>query len=93
MDNFKQKIKNFLYKDSAKYNFSLYEDLNEKTPLDLVDNDFLKNALIGNNLAENRKMMQIKFNSLINSDIVIRDFSIIVNNKYYKAFIVFKGRN
>ena len=33
--------------------------------------------------------MKIKYNTLINSDIVIRNFTITINNKNLKAFLIF----
>lgn len=89
MENFKQKIKNFFFRESQKYEFSLYENQNEYQDFTAVNNDFLESAKVGNNIDENLKIMKIKYNSLINSDIVIREFMIIVNDKYYRAFLVF----
>ena len=89
MENFKQKIKNFFYQEPQKYEFTLYENFSENQELKAVNNDFLKEAKVGNNIEENQKMIKIKFNALINSDVVIREFAVIVNNKYYKAFIVY----
>ena len=89
MENLKQKIKDFFFKEPQKYEFSLYENQNENTDFNLVNNDFLKDERVRNNIDENLEIMKIKYNSLINSDIKIREFFLIVNNKYYKAFLVF----
>ena len=89
MNKIKQTLKNFLYKEPNKYEFSLYENSNEKENFPEVNNNFLGEVKVGNNIDENLKMMKIKYNALINSDVIIREFSVIVNNKYYKAFILF----
>lgn len=41
------------------------------------------------NYNENLNYMKYKYNSLINSDVVIREFSLIANNGEYKAFLIF----
>ena len=89
MNKIKQSLINIFFKEPTKYEFSLYENSNESQNLTSVNNDFLNNANIGNNLDENLKMIKIKYNALINSDVVIREFSVIVNNQYYKAFILY----
>ena len=38
---------------------------------------------------ENLNYMKYRYNSLINSDIVIREFKLIANNSEYKAFLIF----
>ena len=40
-------------------------------------------------LQKNLEFAQSKYNSLINSDIIIRHFSIICKNKQYKAFLLY----
>ena len=89
MNKLKQTLKNIFYDEPKKYEFSLYENSNESQNFDAVNNDFLSQAKVGNNIDENLKMMKIKYNALINSDVVIREFSVIVNDKYYKAFIIY----
>ena len=44
---------------------------------------------IYSNFDENLNYMKYKYNSLINSDVVIREFSLIANNNEYKAFLIF----
>lgn len=44
---------------------------------------------IYSNFDENLNYMKYKYNSLINSDVVIREFSLIANNSEYKAFLIF----
>lgn len=44
---------------------------------------------ISSNFEENLNYMKYKYNSLINSDVVIREFSLIANNSEFKAFLIF----
>src|SRR5574344_1295941 len=37
----------------------------------------------------NLEYIKVRFNSMINSDIIIREFNLTARNKVYKAFIVF----
>src|SRR5574344_911943 len=51
--------------------------------------DKLKNQKVYPNIDVNLEYINVRFNSLINSDIKIRDFLINVKSKQYKAFIVY----
>lgn len=51
--------------------------------------DFLKEKNVYPSLDVNLEYINVRFNSLINSDIKIREFLIYVKNKQYKAFIVY----
>lgn len=51
--------------------------------------DLLKNKKVYPNIDVNLEYINVRFNSLINSDIKIREFLINVRNKQYKAFIIF----
>lgn len=44
---------------------------------------------ISSNFDENLNYMKYRYNSLINSDVVIREFKLIANNSEYKAFLIF----
>ncbi len=44
---------------------------------------------VSTSLEENLKFLQYKYNSLINSDIIIRNFSIICKNTEYKSFLIY----
>ena len=72
----------FKYKPITKYNFIIPEQNKkdiENTPVspskDLEPTNFFKN------LQENLNYIKFKYNSLINSDIVIRDFVLLAKNK------------
>lgn len=81
----------FLYKQTnPSYDFSLLESSNEKfaNENDVTDILELPNEKIFPNINDNLKYLNVKYNSLINSDIVIRNFTLVANNKKYKAFLL-----
>ena len=55
----------------------------------LMPEDLLKNKDVYPSLDVNLEYINARFNSLINSDIKIREFIIHVRNKEYKAFIIY----
>lgn len=59
----------------------------EKEPVVASRNVEPKDILSSYN--ENLDYMKYKYNSLINSDVVIREFSLIANNNEYRAFLIF----
>ena len=81
------KIKDiFKYKPLENYDFNIQttenatvQDLNSETIEEKVFLSYQKNL----------EFIQSKFNSLINSDIVIRKFNLKCNGKHYKAFLVY----
>ena len=86
-NNLKQIIQDiFLYRETKKYDFSLPQSDNSSENNDKATN-YPKN--IFSDINENLKHMKIIYNSLINSDIVIRDFSLKAKNKIYKSFIIY----
>lgn len=86
--NFLQSIKNFfnlLSQDEKNYDFVLSnETVSESQPEDL-----LKNQKVYPNIDVNLEYIHSRYNSLINSDIKIRDFILNAKGKQYKAFIVY----
>lgn len=76
----------FKYKPPENYDFNIQttentaiQDLNSETIEEKVFSSFQKNF----------EFIQSKFNSLINSDIVIREFKIICKNRQYNSFLVY----
>ena len=67
-------------KDS--YNFSLNNSTSKN-----ITYDFDKK--VSANIEENKEFINMKYNTLINSDIVIRNFKLKSNNKPYSAFIIY----
>ena len=76
-------IKNFFkYIPSQKYDFTLH-------PSNSKDIDKSTNSQITDNIELNLKHIQSKYNTSINSDIVIRQFSLTAKDKEYKAFLLY----
>lgn len=83
-------IKNFLtnifkYEPKEPYNFSIINDKNEQ----VLEKDSLENNNIYNNLSVNLDYIKTRYNILINSDIILREFTLTARGKQYNAFILF----
>lgn len=78
------------YTPAQSNNFFLTTETNkdiEKVPV--VASKDLEPKNIAKNFDENLNFLKSKYNSLINSDVVIRDFTLIANNTEYKAALIF----
>lgn len=73
---------NNLFKDS--YNFSIINQKNDNGKI--IDNNETK---IYPNLNENLEFLKSKYNTLINSDIKIREFETLAQNQTFKSFIIY----
>ena len=83
----KQIIDNlFAYKENQTYNFIIPESSNN-----IDEKEFSKNdkTTVSNNLEENKKYLQVKYNMLINSDIKIREFTLSLKHKAYSSFLIY----
>ena len=81
--DFKSFFDKFINYNKNKYEFSIS---NNKT----VDFDEIKNekeVFLFNNIYENLNYLKSRYNALINSDIVIREFNLFAYNKNHKCFI------
>jgi len=81
-------INSFKFQPEDKYVFNLpssntQNNSNQIKPLENL------NENISSSVSDNLKYIKIKFNSLINSDIKIREFDLTARNKVYKAFILY----
>ena len=76
----------FKYKPKKEYDFNIQAIENASTQ-DLINENI--NEKVYNSISENLEYIKSKYNSLISSDIVIRNFSLISNNKKYKAFLIY----
>ncbi len=88
---FKQFYTRFIkYTPNSEYNFYLttenYKKI-EKSPISPTKS--LEPTHISQNLQENMNFLKVKYNSLINSDIVIREFSLTAQNKEYSSAIIY----
>lgn len=81
-------INSFKYEPENKYTFDLppsdspYEN-NQIKPLEKTKENIFPSSEV------NLEYIKVKFNSLINSDIKIREFDLTARNKVYKAFILY----
>ena len=78
----------FKYQPNNKYDFLLLGNVNSS----MSNNTTIKedsNKNIYPSLDVNMETMKIKYNALINSDIIIRDFTLTARNKQYNAFIIY----
>ena len=98
MNNLKNKILSFLdnlfiYKETNKYDFFLPEKDSEKESTQKEEKAENSKQTdyedIFPNININLEYMQIKYNALINSDVVIREFNLIAKNNEYKAFLIY----
>ena len=92
MGNFKKFLSDFfLYNsNSQNYNFSLPETMS----YDLDNSNYSSESIelsdenISSNIQKNLDYINAKYNCLINSDIIIRNFTIKANEMIYNAFLV-----
>jgi len=76
----------FKYKPRTNYNFNIQSTENAVTQ---NLNSEKINEKISSSLKHNLEFIQSKLNTIINSDIIIRRFSLICKNKKYKAFLIY----
>lgn len=100
INNLKNKIITILTTSSNKrYEFSIPETPIENSGLSSFPSSFLENANATNSniqntsiftsLDKNLEFMKIQYNSLINSDIVIRKFTLRARGKIFNAFLFY----
>ena len=103
MDNSNKKFKDFFYKLFAysprkEYDFTLIGTENEENATDTLDEEDSKEQLeplsdideyLAFSLTDNLNYIKTKYNSMINSDIKIREFSLNIRNRRYNAFIIY----
>ena len=98
--NLKNKIITYLTTSSNKrYDFSIPETQEETSKLSSFDYTMPEKPYDSDNttnpktifpsLEKNLEFMKISYNALINSDIVIREFTLHANNRTFKAFLFY----
>ncbi len=75
----------FLYNETKKYDFTL-PDTTSVTP---EESKVESNIKVSEDISKNIEQIKIKYNSLINSDVITRNFTLIASNKEYKAFLIY----
>ena len=76
----------FKYKPQNKYDFNIQATENA-TVQDLDSEKIEENVF--DSLQQNLEYIKSKYNVLINSDIIIREFSLNCKNKQYNAFLIY----
>ena len=78
----------FRYLPKERYKFGITDNETQNNSNDIVPLEDL-NQNVFPSISVNLDYIKVKFNSLINSDIKIREFDLTARNKVYKAFIVY----
>ena len=105
IDKSKNFLHKIFYEDSKSYDFSLPDTTNsivtdkassystDNTPLNLESEAVkpldTKKDKVFQSLDVNLEYMKVRFNTMINSDVIIREFTLNARNQQYKAFLVF----
>lgn len=77
----------FAYKPQKHYEFDIPENLNKSQNTISIPNS--KKEKVFDNLNKNLDYVKTSYNTLINSDIIIRQFILNARNKQYNAFVVY----
>ena len=77
----------FSYEPPLQYNFNLPETSTNEEESNINENS--NPVKIFPSLSVNKEYMQTKYNTLINSDIILREFTLNARGKQYGAFIVY----
>lgn len=90
MSVFNKVLNLFKYEPAQNYNFVLMgDDQEEKNVTYKAKNNSSDSKVVFSDLSKNLEYINIKFNTLINSDIVVREFNIYARNKQYSAFLFY----
>ena len=76
----------FKYKDKENYDFIIPNSSNNIDEKEFEKNDI---ELVQEKLSANLEYLKVKYNMLINSDIKIRKFHLIIQNIKIPAFIIY----
>ena len=91
MNIFAKFLNTFKYTPKEDYNFIISENEILEKNITYEEENAQTNSPknIFSDLNKNLEYINIKFNTLINSDIIIRKFNIYIRDKQYKAFILY----
>ena len=88
MSNFKDIVKNiFMPENTQNYDFTI--DSNVKDQSNQEENSNNKPQTIFPSIDVSLEYIKVKYNTMINSDIVLREFTLNARNRQYKAFLLF----
>lgn len=86
----------FEYKEKEEYDFTIPENIDEEKDKNISYEEEIKEQEPINEqknifptLSVNLEYMKVRYNTLINSDIVIREFTLTARNKQYSAFLLY----
>ena len=80
----------FSYSPPLEYNFTLPDNSNKEELKKDTNNEKVKSdEKIFPSISVNKEYMQVKYNTLINSDIVLREFTLNARGRQYNAFIIY----
>jgi len=85
--DFKKILDNFIWKEENNYIFSIPDKSIDTNYISDTKLNINKNVFI--NIDQNLDYIKTRFNSIINSDVIIREFMLEANNKEYKSFLLF----
>ena len=89
--NLKDIVNKFVsYSPPVEYNFTLPDNSNkEELKKDTKNEKVKSDEKIFPSISVNKEYMQVKYNTLINSDIVLREFTLNARGRQYNAFIIY----
>ena len=82
-------VNQLAWKSESKYNFSIPE-VEEKANVNYIpDNNLNLSKNVLPSISSNLDYIKTRFNTMINSDIIIREFMLSARKRQYKAFLLF----
>ena len=87
--DFKKIFNQFTWHAEESYNFSIPQTKDKQENNYIPDNNLNISKNVFSDLASNLNYIKTRFNTLINSDIIIREFTLFAKSKQYKAFLLF----
>ena len=79
----------FSYNPPVEYNFSLPESTQSEESSDSKDSRSQEKVKVFPSLSVNIEYMRTKYSLLINSDVILREFTINARGKQYNSFLVY----
>lgn len=79
----------FTWKEENNYEFKLPDNEGNNKPDTTISDEAIAPKNIFPSIDVNLEYIKTRYNALINSDIVIREFFLYVRNRQYKAFLLF----
>lgn len=87
--DFKKIFNQFSWSAEESYNFSIPQTNNKQENNYIPDNNLNISKNVFSDLPSNLEYIKTRYNKLINSDIIIREFTLSAKNRQYKAFLLF----